>query len=256
MLADPLRRFSSRVDAYARYRPSYPPGIFSFLRSECDLNAHSQVADIGSGTGILTHLLLDLGCEVAAVEPNAEMRAAAEAQLSSQKRFHSVNGKAEATTLPDHSYDLVTAAQAFHWFDADLARAEFARILRPPRWVALVWNKRIMDGHPFLEGYEALLQQFGTDYKEVGHRDLDGRAGKTFFQHSHWKKAIFENRQEFDFEGLQGRLDSSSYAPAPGTPEHIELVGRLRDLFLNHAVDGRVSFLYETSVFAGSLAPR
>ena len=139
---DPTRRFTNRVANYARYRPGYPPAVLTCLRDECGLSPGSTVADVGSGTGILTELFLANGNHVYAVEPNEAMRQAAELSLAHYPGFTSVDGRAEATTLADDSVDFVTAGQAFHWFDAAASRVEFNRILRPGGYTALVWNAR------------------------------------------------------------------------------------------------------------------
>src|SRR5262249_648330 len=148
-MIDPTSRFGARVDDYVKARPSYPAGLLAVLARECGLDKKSIVADLGSGTGIFTRLLLESGATVYAVEPNDEMRAAAERDLASE-RFHSVRGRAEATTLPDASIDLATAAQAFHWFDVEATRRELVRILRPAGLAVLVWNDRDAQATPFL----------------------------------------------------------------------------------------------------------
>jgi ubiquinone/menaquinone biosynthesis C-methylase UbiE len=180
MQADPTRRFSSRVDDYIRFRPGYPPAVISLLERECGLRPGIRIADIGSGTGILSELLLTAGCEVAAVEPNPDMRQAGERLLGARPRFLSIAGRAEDTRLPDHSVDLITAAQSFHWFDQRATKAEFRRILRPGGFVVLIWNERLVVG-PFLEGYEALLQRYCPEYAEVDHRRIDGPVMDQFF---------------------------------------------------------------------------
>src|SRR5215472_7865132 len=110
-MSDPTQRFSSRVDDYVRYRPTYPSEVINLLRQECGLTPDTTIADIASGTGIFTRLLLDNGNRVYGVEPNVAMRHAGEEFLASYSRFSSRDGTAEATTLPDQSVDLVTAAQ-------------------------------------------------------------------------------------------------------------------------------------------------
>lgn len=137
-MTDHTRRFTGRVESYARHRPSYPWAVIELFERECGLASDSVVADVGSGTGILSTLFLENGNRVFGVEPNAEMRAAAERLLGDRSRFTSVAGTAEDTTLEAGSVDLVVAGQAFHWFDAGRARAEFARTLSPDGWVALI----------------------------------------------------------------------------------------------------------------------
>ena len=252
MLA-PTQRFSSRVENYVRYRPSYPTTIGHLLRSECGLTADSVVADIGSGTGKLTELLLQSGCRVFGVEPNAEMRAAGERLLADHPRFTSVAANAEATTLADQGVDVIVAGQSFHWFDRDRCRAEFRRILKPEGWVALIWNDRQTDRTPFLLAYEALLRKFATDYEQVNHRNIDAATIQQFFR-SEVKSKSFPYTQQFDFEGLRGRLLSSSYAPEPGQPRHEPMLARLQKIFEAHQQDGQVTFDYDTLVYYGKLA--
>lgn len=250
---DPAHRFSSRVQDYVRYRPSYPAGVLSLLERKCGLTKSSTVADVGSGTGFLSKLLLDFGCRVIGIEPNAEMRAAGDAFLAGYQNFRSVDGRAEQTGLPDAGVDLVTAAQAFHWFDPAAARAEFRRILRQPPWVALIWNERIVTPDGFLRGYEDLLLRYAPDYAKVDHRRIDAERITDFFGHRTWREESFDNSQFFDLTGVRGRLTSSSYAPQEGTSAFEPMMQELERLFAEHQVNGQVPFLYETKVFYGVL---
>ena len=185
------------------------------------------------------------------------MRQAGERLLRGYPGFTSVEGTAEATTLADDSVDLVVAGQAFHWFDHRRARSEFERILRPPRRVALVWNERQLASTPFLAAYERLLQEYGTDYEQVRHRAAadaaDTAALREFFAPHGYEMAAFTNRQVFDFEGLHGRLLSSSYAPVAGQPGHDAMLQALRSLFEEHQTDGVVTLEYDTRVYDGRI---
>ncbi len=254
-MADPTRRFSSRVANYVRYRPGYPPAIVDLLARACGLSRDSIVADVGSGTGLFAELFLQRGYSVLGVEPNREMRAAGERLLAGYAGFTSVDGAAEATTLGDASVDLVTAGQAFHWFDRPRARAEFARILRPPRWAALVWNERQSASTPFLAAYERLLLTYATDYAQVNHTQVDDAVIGTFFAPGGFTLATFPNRQTFDYAGLEGRLLSSSYAPEPGHPGYAPMLRELRAIFDAHQAGGAVAFIYDTKVYYGPIAP-
>ena len=246
---DPTKRFSSRVENYVRYRPSYPPAVVDVLERECGLTADSAVADIGSGTGIFSEILLQHGSAVYGVEPNDAMRQAAERLLADFPRFTSVPGTAEATTLADGSVDAVTAAQAFHWFDRARTREEFRRILKPGGAVALIWNDRQLEPTPFLREYEELLQRFGTDYVAVRQRDLDLADVREFIGGDDVKLTVLENAQSLDYEGAKGRLLSSSYAPEFGHPNHQPMLTALKEMFERYARDGKVVFLYDSRVF-------
>lgn len=249
----PQERFSLRVDDYRRYRPGYPATLFDHLRRRCGLERGQAVADVGAGTGIFSRLLLDRGLRVFAVEPNADMRAAAQTELAGCRHCSVVAGEAEATTLPSQSVDHVVAAQAFHWFDRSRVREEFARILRPAGWVMLVWNDRRVDSTPFLADYERLLRSLGTDYAAVQER-VPGSADLEPFFVRDFSASSFYYEQVFDLPGLEGRLRSSSYALAPGEPGFEAMLDQLRALFARHQRDGRVVFEYDTRVYCGRLS--
>src|SRR5579859_327444 len=246
-------RFSDRVENYVRYRPGYPAEALQALKDECGLRPDHVIADLASGTGIWTRMVLANGNPVFAVAPNAEMRQAGERLLAGFARFTSVAGTAEETTLATESVDFVTAAQAAHWFDRPRARREFVRILKPAGWLVLLWNERLTDSTPFLRAYEELLLNFGTDYEDVRHeRTTD--AVNEFFDPAPYRERVFATRQEFDYEGLEGRLLSSSYAPGPGHPKHEPMLRELRRIFDEHAGSGQVAFDYKTRVYFGRLS--
>ncbi len=253
MISDPTQRFSNRVADYIRYRPSYPAAVITHLQEHCGLCSDAVVADVGFGTGIFAELLLSTGATVYGVEPNSEMRDAGSQLLAHQSKLTVISAPAEATTLPDSSCDIITAAQAFHWFDRTAARAEFKRILRPGGWVALVWNSRIDAGTAFLDGYERALQTHSTEYAVVNHRELGESEIDRFFAPNRLERAVFENVQLLDLDGLLGRAYSSSYVPARGTIGFDEITTALTQLFEETETNGSVTFAYETEVFYGQL---
>ncbi len=221
--ANATSRFSDRVENYVRYRPGYPSEVIDTLKAECGLKPEHVIADIASGTGIWTRVLLENGNQVFGVEPNSNMRLAGERLLADFPTFSSVAGSAEATTLPDRSVDFVTAAQAGHWFDRPRSRREFVRILKPVGWLVLLWNERGTDSTPFLSEYEQLLER------------------------------VFPLRQEFDYVGLEGRLLSSSYTPDRNDPTHAAMLRELRRIFDKHQQFDRVLFEYTTRIYFGQM---
>lgn len=250
---DSTKRFSSRVDNYVKYRPSYPPAIISFLSRACDLTPNDVIADVGSGTGLLTKLFLDNGNRVIGVEPNREMREAGEHFLAPYPNFISVNGTAEATMLEDASVNAVVAGQAFHWFDIEKTQREFLRILKPAGWVALIWNARRVDSSPFQREYDQLLRTYSDEYARTNHQDAVTDAAIDAFFGRRAGRMRFDYAQQFDFDGLLGRLMSSSYAPEAGHPNHTPLVKALRNLFDTHQRAGVVTFEYDSEVYYGVL---
>lgn len=251
-MTDALTRFSNRVDNYIRYRPSYPESLLQILKTNCGLDENSVIADIGSGTGILSELFLRNGNRVIGVEPNSGMREAAESSLADYAKFESVASTAEETALENDSVDLITAGQAFHWFDRAEAKQEFARILKPAGWVVLIWNERQLDSTAFLRAYEDLLLKYGTDYQSVRHENVASEIGD-FFTPNEFHLQTLQNSQRFDFEALKGRLLSSSYVPADDQPGFEPMLAELQEIFARHQHDGFVSFEYDTRVYYGQL---
>lgn len=247
------QRFSDRVENYIRWRPSYPDELFQILSDDAGLTPPSTVADIGSGTGISAELFLRRGHPVFAVEPNREMRQAAESLLSKYPQFHSIDGTAENSNLPDASVDFIVAAQAFHWFDVKKTQAEFSRILRKAGWCALMWNSRRLDSTPFLRAYEALLHEYGTDYSEIQHTNIDRAKIETFYAPGTYKYRSIYNEQRFNWEGLRGRVLSSSYIPAEGHPQYAPLMQKLSEIFETHQTNGQVCFEYDTEIHLGKM---
>lgn len=244
---EPTERFSNRVENYRLYRPGYPPEIIEFLRGELGLNQNSTVADVGSGTGIFTRLLLETGCAVFGVEPNPEMRAAGADYLVEFDKFKSVDGTAEDTKLLNDSVDFVTAAQAFHWFERAEFEKEAARVLKSGGYLALIWNIPQVDATAFMREYERFKTDFGTDYNHV----------KTLYSHSesadddfhNFAERVFANRQRLDAAGLIGRALSSSYIPTEGDPRFAKVSDKLNRLFERHERDGKVEMLYDTRIY-------
>lgn len=257
----PETRFTGRVVDYERGRPGYPPELVDAVVELAELAPGAKIADLGAGTGLSSAPFLARGFRVFGVEPNASMRAAAERRFAGEPRFVAVAGSAAATGLPDRSVDLALAAQAFHWFEPEPTRRELRRILRPPRPVALVWNARRAGGTAFLEEYERLLETFGTDYREVGHRGVGEEKLAAFFDGPVATRR-FDNAQRLDLDGLRARLLSSSYVPAAGEPRHDEMLAELAAIFARHvsadraapADGGTVTVLYDCELFVGKLA--
>jgi SAM-dependent methyltransferase len=276
-MEDSVPHFSRRVENYIKYRPGYPPAILDLLRRECQLTTQAAIADIGSGTGLLTKLFLNHGNRVFGIEPEPKMRAAATYLLRGYPRFTSIAATAEATSLADHSVDVVTAGQAFHWFDHEQARREFLRILVPKGWVVLVWNIQRTTGTPFLDALEqfwqtyltreglnalatgqdlsTLLQQTNPVYRwRSNPEQADQELISPLFRSGAFRVKTFENHQVHDFEGLKGRVLSSGTAPEAGHPRFTQMLEALEALFQAHQVDGTITIEHETRVCYGQLS--
>ncbi len=250
---DSKERFSDRVDDYVKYRPRYPSEVVGALRQTCGLRPEHVIADVGCGTGLLAETFLQQGNRVIGIEPNEAMREAGRSYLGRYPQFEMREGSAELTGLDAASVDFVTAGQAFHWFEPVKTRQEFAHILKPGGWVVLVWNDRDLAGTAFSAAYEQFLRKYGVDYEQVAHSHVASMDKlEQFFAPKPMKLITLANAQEFDFEGLKGRLLSSSYVPKSG-PGYEAMTKELPELFAAHAVDRRVTMKYETRVYCGQL---
>jgi SAM-dependent methyltransferase len=251
MLPNPTDRFTGRVESYRRFRPTYPPAIVDLLTRECALTSDSTIADIAAGTGILTEMLLSAGFTVTAIEPNEEMRAACATLELQFPRLQVRSGTAEVTGLPDHSIDLITVAQAMHWFDLEKAGAEFQRILKPGGHCAVIYNHRRRSGDAFHDGYEQLLRDYGIDYYHVQRQHLPEDRLAAFFAPSEMKRVDFFNPQSLTLEALQGRIVSSSYMPQPGHPRYDAMQVAIERLFNDTQSNGTVTLQQDCLVCCG-----
>ena len=247
-MTDTVERFSNRVENYVKYRPHYPREIVDYLTDTIGLTPRALIADIGCGTGISSRLFLENGNEVIGVEPNAAMRVAAAKYLAQFPRFKLIDGTAENTALANDSVDIVLAGQAFHWFDLATAKPEFKRILKPGGHIVLMWNERQLDTTPFLIEYEQFLVKYSTDYSVVRHDRFDENVLSEFFD-SGVTKAVFQNAQHVDFDGLKGRMLSASYMPSEQDPVFPEMIEELQSLFAKHSENDRINILYDTNVY-------
>jgi SAM-dependent methyltransferase len=246
---DNTQRFSNRVENYVKYRPHYPAVIVNYLQERFGLTS-GVIADVGAGTGILTKLFLDAGYTVYAVEPNEPMLAKATELLNEYPGYREVHGTAENTTLPDSSVDAIMAGQAFHWFDPEKSKAEFSRILKTHGLVALVWNERRIDT-AFEREYEVLINRYGKDYAQIKHRNIEERDLAAFFAPAPMEIKEFNNQQVFDFEGLKGRLLSSSYIPQQVGHGYDEMIADLKELFNRYQQARTITITYDTKLYAG-----
>lgn len=225
-------KFNGMGKIYAQFRPSYPQEFIDYLYSDVGIGKNSSVADIGSGTGILTRQLIEKGNTVFAVEPNEDMRKVAEQELQEYVGFISINGTAENTTLADCSVDYITVAQAFHWFDRQNFKAECKRILKPNGKVILVWNSRDETSGLVREN-DAVNRKYCPDFKGFsgGMRGMENDDDINDFFAGGYEIKIFENNLIFDEQGFIGRNLSASYALKESDNNYRSYIAELKALF-------------------------
>jgi len=251
MGGDAVERFADRAEDYARFRPEYPEALFRKLRERTGLPDGSVAADFGCGTGIFARGLIDLGWRVIGVEPEPNMRAAADRILAAHPHFMSIDGTAESTRLAQGGVDLVTAAQAFHWFDAEAFRRECRRILTPNGWCALAWNARRIDDEGMMGECHELYAAHIPEYPLVCWRRVSNEVFETFFGGRGFTLDTWPVERPVDRESFEGGCRSASYMPKPGQPGHDEVWAGLREIFDRHAVDGRVTMRYRGELYVG-----
>jgi SAM-dependent methyltransferase len=248
---NPTGRFTVRADYYSKYRPSYPAGIIGILEKEIGFKAKHVVADLGSGTGLLSKIFLENGNRVFGIEPNEKMRLHAEENLAAFRNFVSVNGEAERTTLPRGSVDLVTVGQALHWFDPIGCVKEISRISKPNGHLCIAYNEK-RRGSNFMRAFQDVTDRNEDHLKNVP--NIDARYASRFFDDGKFSKVVLKNEQRLDREGLLGRLLSASYMPIPGERARIRKLERdVRWLFDTYQSEGTVRLLYETRLFVGKV---
>lgn len=235
---DPRQRFAGAAAGYARFRPSYPAALVDWIVAESGARPGDRVADVGCGTGILTRLLAQRGLEVTGIDPNEDMLAQARAAGGPADYRR---GEAGTTGLDGASVALVTVAQAFHWFDADAALAEFHRVLHPGGHVAAIWNLRAAS--PFMAEYQALLRRFSREFSVMESWEECLARLRAHPRVEAPRDFEVPNAQAFDFEGLRGRSWSSSYV-FRGVTDREGFDRALRSLFGAHAHDGAIEFPY------------
>lgn len=247
----PTDKFTDKAEVYAKFRPNYPHEYIDYLITKAGLNNHCRIADIGSGTGIFSSQLIERGLTVYGVEPNDDMRTLAEQTLKSDFRFISIKATAENTTLNEHSLDLVTAAQAFHWFDKKKFKIECQRILKQDGKVALVWNSR--DGSSDLNRESAeVCQKYCPTFKGFsGGIEETPVVYQQFFKDGKYDFMNFRNDLTFDFKGFLGRYLSASYSPKKNDKEYTPFITALTNLFEKYSKNGKIVIPNNTKSYLG-----
>ncbi len=229
-----IYKFNGMADDYSKYRPNYAKESIDYLINEAQLTENSIIADIGSGTGKFSKLLLDEGFKVFGVEPNNDMRQKAEYELQDRKNFRSISGTSENTTLSNNSIDLITVAQAFHWFDMEQFRVECGRILKTNGYVAILYNNGDYSTEVINE-ISVLSERYCPKYVgSSGGIEKNPTVFDNFFDTYEIK--VFENSYSLNMKQFIGLNFSASYAPKSNEPNYEQYLRALVELFEKYSV--------------------
>lgn len=242
--------FTSKVDDYVSARPSYPPQLFAFFSGTVGVKSGALVVDVGAGSGLFTAGLLEHGYRVLAVEPNEPMRLEADARFRDVPCYSSAAGSAEALPLADGSADFITAAQAFHWFDVERARAEFLRVLRPGAPVALVWNDRVL-ADPLHQALDEVFAEFGGERRSALVAHETQREVPAFFGGNLPAELRWPHEQRLTEVGLLSLAFSRSYMPDRGSERASAVEKAVTGVFRRFAEGATVAVRYTTIAFVG-----
>lgn len=246
-------KFTGKASIYKKYRPKYPKEFIDYLYSQVGFKKQSIIADIGSGTGILSEQLLKKESIVIGIEPNQNMRELAERDLSLYDKFTSVNGLAENTTLADNSVDYITVAQAFHWFNAEEFKKECQRILKPNGKVVLVWNSRATNSELVKENGQ-VCEKFCINFKGFsGGKEEKPDSFSSFFRAGTYEYKVFENNLSFDMDNFIGRNLSASYAPKEEDSNYQKFIDELSILFNKYSSNGFLVLPNITRCYVGKV---
>ncbi len=233
------RHFGGVAAEYERSRPGYPVEAVEFMAAELGISPGCVVVDLGAGTGKFTRMLVATGATVIAVEPIAEMRAELSGALPGVVVHDAV---VSDLPLADSAADVVTAAQAFHWFSADDDLAEIARVLRPGGGLGLLWNRQDPDVGVW-ERIEPIIGPHRPDLRSAWRAALEAAPWSGPLQERH-----FVHRHATTPEHLAERVASLSWIAGLAGAVRSDVVRRVAAAASELAVDGTLDVVERTEV--------
>lgn len=246
-------KFSGKATHYDYARPAYAESLLNTLYSDYGFSPQSVIADIGSGTGIFTEQLLKRGNKVYGVEPNTDMRKAGEERLKGYQNFVSVNGDAANTKLLNTSIDIITVAQALHWFPLEEFSKECKRILKPNGQVVIVYNQRCND---FInKDVDAVVARYcdirnastGAAYIELKRKRINELYNGKFIEICKSNSLLMDKNKFLSY------WLSRSYAPREGDVNYKLFVNDIVSVFDKYAKDGLITLKQESMAYIGKV---
>lgn len=243
--------FTNKAEIYEFGRPSYPDALLAFMKDQFSINEQTVVADVGAGTGKFTEKLLDLGCKVVAIEPNHAMAnelrdglMCSELQLSEQP--------AEYTELENNSVDIITAAQSFHWFNAQQFKKECQRILVDNGPVCLIWNTRVATAE-INQRTHSIFTEHCPDFKAFSGGDNSEEEKISDFFDGQFKLFELDYPLDYTLKKFVGRCVSASYSLDPVHENYPAFEQALIKMFQEFEKDGTVQVPNITRCYYGYL---
>jgi SAM-dependent methyltransferase len=243
--ANAARSFGPAADLYDAIRPTYPAEALRWQAGDTP----KDIVDLGAGTGLLTRGLIALGHRVTAVEPDDQMRAKLTDASPGLTAAHA--GAAEALPLPDASADIVTAGQAFHWFDRTRALPEIRRVLRPDGLLAPIWNVR----HDATGWVGALTEAIGSSQGETDALAATepGYFGREFAEPEY---RVFRHERPLGRAGLIRLVQSRSYYLTADDAEKERILAAVNDVVDTHPdLQGKDTFAMPYRTYAFRVRP-
>ena len=253
-MLEPTRHFSKKAENYMKYRWRYPKEVLDYLKSSVGLQKSWNIADIGYGTGILTKILLDNGNNVIGVEPNDDMRNAGEEYLKDYSNFVSMNAKAEESKIKDNSLELITVAQAIHWFNPEKTKIEFNRILKDNGIIFIIFNRRSKERSDFIIDYDNINKKYNKDFKYTNNNPSNGNLIINYLLDDKIHYHSIDNKISEGFESFKGGFLSASFIPDETSENYTEMINELKDIFDKHKNNDKITFEYSTEIYWGHLS--
>jgi SAM-dependent methyltransferase len=249
-MSDPISRFSGKAHAYASGRPIYPTETLNQIVETTNLPQSAAVFDLGAGTGLFTQLLLNHFNQVTLIEPNNDMATTAKDRLPLD-RITIQNEPAESFNADPHSIDLITAAQAFHWFNQTTAKAHWKKCLKPEGYAALIWNERTTETAFAQEVTDLLSHMAKRDPQNPPPQEGSDEEILGFFEHAEIKTTTHST--PLTEQELINLVLSRSYAPNSNDTDYKSVINQVKNIYTTYKVNNSVELPYQTKVFIGQI---
>lgn len=240
-----VNKFNDKSDFYNKYRPKYAKDVIDIIIDSMN-NKNEIIADIACGTGIFTKQLYDRKCNVIGIEPNKEMFEKACKNLDGVKL---INATAEETTLENNSIDIITVAQALHWFNLDEFIKEARRILKTGGRVAVIYNS-IDDSKEIIIEYKDIYIRNCKDYNNHN-RNYNELFDKLF--DGNYILKVSQNNQKYTYDEFMGYTFSMSYSLKQDDENYDTFIKELTDLFNKYSKDGIIELPMNSKLAFGIL---